>query len=108
MVGLLPKVNHRHVPVMALAVLKEKRKIVSSFPPLLPGFPSSYCGVCCLKCHKLAMMKTMKTMKIHQSPVLWEKNVLTNTLTSNCSCLNQFKSQVNGLMTDGRTPHLIL
>src|SRR3989338_10806940 len=29
----------------------------------------------CLKCHKQAMMKTMKTMKIHQSMVLWEKNV---------------------------------
>src|SRR3989338_2665023 len=58
-----------------LAVLKEKRKIVSPFPPLLPGFPSSYCGVCCLKCHKLAMMKTMKTMKVHQSLVLWKKNV---------------------------------
>src|SRR3989338_10740152 len=29
MVGLLPKVNHRHVTAMALAVLKEKRKIVS-------------------------------------------------------------------------------
>src|SRR3989338_2296969 len=29
----------------------------------------------CLKCHKQAMMKTMKMMKIHQSMVLWEKNV---------------------------------
>src|SRR3989338_6035213 len=72
MVGLLPKVNHRHVTAMALAVLKEKRKIVSPFPPLLPGFPSSYCDVCCLKCHKLAMIKTMK---VHQSLVLWGKNV---------------------------------
>src|SRR3989338_4491429 len=38
MVGLLPKVNHRHVTAMALAVLKEKRKIVSPFPPPLAGF----------------------------------------------------------------------
>src|SRR3989338_11150835 len=28
---------------------------------------------------------------------------VTNTLTSNCNFLNQFKPQVNGLMTDGRT-----
>src|SRR3989338_2940946 len=54
-----------------------EREAEDCFPvsPLLPGFPSSYCDVCCLKCHKLAMMKTMKTMKVHQSLVLWGKNV---------------------------------